>query len=109
MVPPTSRREIYAFVTGSRRTLPASTLGAAVAGGRTIPRGELLGYVGVQPAEILRLLPFAQSPRMCVPSAARPLKRPCESSRPATCGAVPEAHGEARVRGRALRVVPCIE
>src|SRR6266571_2694568 len=36
MVPSRPRRSIHAFVTGSRRTLPASTLGAAVAGGGTV-------------------------------------------------------------------------
>src|SRR5207245_2932613 len=35
------RRGIYAFVTESRRTLSASTLGATVAGGRTVTRGAL--------------------------------------------------------------------
>src|SRR5436309_1402783 len=33
IVPSKPRREICAFVTGSRRTVPASTLGATVAGG----------------------------------------------------------------------------
>ena len=42
IVPSKPRREIYAFVTGSRRTLPASTLGASVAGRGTVTR---TGYI----------------------------------------------------------------
>jgi len=38
IVPSNRRREICAFVTGSRRTRPASTLGASVAGRGTVTR-----------------------------------------------------------------------